>query len=396
MREIAAVTVGRSDFGIYHPVWKAIQAHSDLRLRILASGMHLSPEFGLTVGEIEAAGFEVFERIESQLSSDTPAGIAKSMGLGVIGFAQLFSRYRPDIVLLLGDRFDMMPAAIAALPYGIVLAHVHGGEVTEGAMDDAIRHSISKMSHLHFVAAEPYASRLRQMGEEEWRIIVSGSPAVDRSRIEDLMTPAEVSARFGIVMGAPCLLVTYHPVTLEAGDTERQIANLLAALDKMGLPCLFTYPNADTFGQAIIDRIRKYCATHPQSQVVINAGQRGYLSLMKTVSAMVGNSSSGLIEAASFELPVVNVGHRQKGRIQARNVINCGYEIDDLCQAIRQATEPSFRKGLQGLVNPYGSGHAATRIVETLAGIELGEKILIKRFVDRPASPIGSGQANAG
>jgi UDP-N-acetylglucosamine 2-epimerase (non-hydrolysing)/GDP/UDP-N,N'-diacetylbacillosamine 2-epimerase (hydrolysing) len=385
MREIGVVTVARSDFGIYLPLLRAIRAHSDLRLRILVSGMHLAPEFGLTVQEVEKAGFEVFERVESLVSSDTPAAVAKSIGLGVLGFAQVFSRYRPDILVLLGDRFDMLPAALAALPFRIPIAHLHGGELTEGVMDEEIRHSISKMSHLHFVAAEPYARRLRQLGEEDWRILVSGSPALDSIRLAELMSPEEVSTQFGIDAKSPALLVTYHPVTLESEDTERGTMNLLDALSKLGLPCLFTYPNADTHGRIIIERIEKFCMEHPKSRVVKTAGQRGYYSLMKTVSAMAGNSSSGIIEAASFELPVVNIGNRQKGRIQARNVINCGYQQDEISEAIRKALDPAFRAGLRGLVNPYGDGHAVERIVKRLAEVELGKGLLVKRFADLPS-----------
>jgi len=386
MREIAVVTVARSDFGIYLPLLKAIRANPDLRLRILVSGTHLSPEFGLTVREIEEAGLEIFERIESLIASDTPAAIAKSIGLGVLGFAQLFSRYKPDILMVLGDRFDMLPAAIAALPFRIPIAHIHGGEVTEGVIDEAIRHSLAKMSHLHFVAIEPYAQRLRQMGEEDWRIVVSGALSLDLIRSSKLLSAEQILKRFGIDVRKPSLLVTYHPVTLEVEDTERQITHLLEALGKLDVPCLFTYPNADTHGSFIIHAIEDYCQTHPQSTVVENAGQQEYWSLMARVSAMVGNSSSGIIESASFALPVVNVGSRQAGRIRPRNVIDCGYERDEILQAIRQAIDPEFRAGLGDLSNSYGDGHAAERIIQRLATIRLGRKLLVKRFVDHPFS----------
>nr|MBI3612712.1 UDP-N-acetylglucosamine 2-epimerase (hydrolyzing) [Nitrospirota bacterium] len=382
MREIAVVTVGRSDWGIYLPLLRSIKAHHDLRLRIIASGMHLSPEFGLTVRDIEAAGFEVFERVESLLASDTPEGIAKSMGVGVLGFAQLFSRYRPDILVVLGDRFDMLPAALAALPFRIPIAHLHGGEVTEGVIDEAIRHTLSKMSHLHFVATEQYADRLRRMGEEHWRILVSGTPALDGIAQTPLMSEEKIQEWFGIDPRSPVLLVTYHPVTLEGDHTEQQVGQLLEALEKYGLPCLFTYPNADPGGRIIIERIEGYCQAHPSSRIIKNAGQRGYWSLMGVVSAMVGNSSSGIIEAPSFGLPVVNIGNRQKGRIQARNVINCGYRQDEISEAIRKALEPTFRAGLRALVNPYGDGHAAERIAARLAEVQLNDELLHKRFTD--------------
>lgn len=387
MREIAVVTVGRSDWGIYLSLLRSIEAHPDLRLRIIASGMHLSPEFGFTVRDIEAAGFEVFERVESLLASDTPEGIAKSMGVGVLGFAQLFSRYRPDILVVMGDRFDMLPAALAALPFRIPIAHLHGGEVTEGVIDEAIRHALSKMSHLHFVATEQYADRLRLMGEEHWRILVSGTPALDGIAQTPLMSEEEIQEWFGIDPRSPVLLVTYHPVTLEGDHTEQQVGQLLEALEKNGLPCLFTYPNADPGGRIIIERIEGYCqAHHPSSRIIKNAGQRGYWSLMRVVSAMVGNSSSGIIEAPSFGLPVVNVGNRQRGRVQARNVINCGYDREEIFQALQKALAEDYRKGLRGMANPYGDGHAAERIVSRLEHVELGKTLVVKRFVD-PIKP---------
>lgn len=383
MREIAVVTVGRSDWGIYLSLLRSIEAHPDLRLRLLVSGMHLSPEFGLTVRDIAAAGFEVFERVESLLSSDTPTGIAQSVGVGVLGFAQVFSRYQPDILVLLGDRFDMLPAGLAALPFRIPIAHLYGGELTEGAMDDGIRHALTKLSHLHFVAAEPYASRLRQMGEEDWRIVVSGALSLDAVRESKLMSAQELNEQFGVDAGSPFLLVTYHPVTLEVEETVAQVEHLLGALDKQGMPCLFTYPNADTAWRSIVERIEAYCAAHPRSRLICNAGQRGYFSLMNVAAAMVGNSSSGLIEAPAFGLPVVNIGNRQRGRLHAANVLNCAAEREAIAVALDMVLSPEFRAGLRGLTNPYGDGHAAERIVERLATVKLGRPLVGKRFADR-------------
>jgi len=383
MREIAVITVSRSDFGIYVPVLQAIGADPTLRLRLLVSGMHLSSEFGSTVGEIESAGFEVFQRIDSLVSSDTPAAVAKSIGLGVLGFAQVFAGYKPDIVVLLGDRFDMLPAALAAVPFRIPLAHLHGGEVTEGAIDEAFRHSISKMSHLHFVSSETYAQRLRQMGEEEWRIMVTGAPALDAIRLCEPMSQEEFLAYFGVDLRGPFLLVTYHPVTLEAEDTDRQLSNLLDALGDLALPCLFTYPNADTEWHTIVHRIQHFCKARPESHLIKNAGQRGYWSLMRFAAAIVGNSSSGIIESAAFKLPVVNIGSRQKGRVQSSNILNCGYGRGEIGKAIRNALTPEFKASLDCLVSPYGEGHAAERIVARLAEIPLTRDLMVKRFVDR-------------
>lgn len=380
MREIAVVTVARSDFGIYLPLLRAVQANPKLRLRVLVSGMHLSPKFGLTVREVEAAGFEVFERVKSLVSSDTPGGIAKSIGLGVLGFAQVFSRYRPDILVLLGDRFDMLPAAVAALPFNIPIAHIHGGEATEGLIDEAIRHSLTKFSHLHFASTEYYARRIIQMGEEPWRVTVSGALGLDAILQTKLDSPDETARRFGLSLDSPIALVIFHPETLVYERTEEHISSLLSAIDSLGLQSLFTYPNADTHGRMIIRRIDRFCAQRPRCKVIVNAGHQGYLSLLNTASVMVGNSSSGIIEAASFKLPVVNIGRRQHGRLHAENVLNCDHETSSIATAIQQALEPAFRRGLENLANPYGDGHAAERIVERLGAVPLDDALIFKRF----------------
>ena len=307
MRTIGVVTVARSDYGIYLPVLRKIQADPELELHLFVTGMHLSPEFGLTVKTIEEDGFQVQERIEMLLSSDTPECIAKSMGLGTIGFAQAFARSRPDILMVLGDRFEMHAAVVASLPFKIPVAHIHGGESTEGAIDEGIRHSITKMSHLHFASTEFYARRIIRMGEEPWRVVVSGAPSLDNLHTVDLLTRPQISFedRFGLHLEAPTLLVTYHPVTLEYENTETHVRELLAALAGLDFNIVFTYPNADTQGRLIINRIQEFVDMHKQAQVVENLGTQGYFSLMAHSSAMVGNSSSGIIEAASFKLPVV-------------------------------------------------------------------------------------------
>lgn len=383
VRDIAVVTVGRSDWGIYLPVLKGISNHPQLRLRILVSGMHLAAEYGRTDRDIRAAGFEIWEAIESLVASDTPEAIAKSIGLGTIGFAQAFSRSRPDILMVLGDRFDMLPAGLAAVPFNIPIAHLHGGEVTEGAMDDVFRHALSKMSHLHFVSTEEHAARLRQMGEEAWRITVSGAPAIDGICRAPLMSPDELAATFGVNPDEPMLLVTYHPVTREYSETEFQITALLDALSRMQYQCVFTYPNADTCGRIIIEKIEAFSQTYPRCRVVKNAGQRGYWSLMSAAAVVVGNSSSGILEAPSFRVPVVNIGTRQRGRTQASNVINCGYESDEIHKALLEALSRDFRESLRDVRNPYGDGSAASRIVERLAEVDLGPVLVTKHFVDK-------------
>lgn len=382
MRTVGVVTVARSDYGIYLPVLQRIQEDPDLRLHLIVAGMHLSPEFGLTVRAIEEDGFEVGERIEMLLSSDTPEGVAKSMGLGTIGFAQAYARYRPDILLVLGDRFEMVAAVVAALPFKIPVAHIHGGESTEGSIDEAIRHSITKMSHLHFVATETYARRVIQMGEEPWRVIVSGAPSLDNLRRIRLLSREELQEKYGLDLKAPFLLVTYHPVTLEYEQTEMQVRELLAAMEEIDSPVIFTYPNADTYSRVIIGMIQEFAARRPSAQLVINLGTQGYLSMMQYAAAMVGNSSSGIIEAASFKLPVVNIGNRQLGRVRGKNVIDVGYTRTEILAGIEKALSNEFRTTLSDMVNPYGDGHAAERIVDRLKHVKLNDELLRKRFYE--------------
>jgi UDP-hydrolysing UDP-N-acetyl-D-glucosamine 2-epimerase len=382
MRTISAVTVARSDYGIYLPVLRQIQAEPGLRLGLLVSGMHLSPEFGLTVKTIETDGFEIIDRVEMLVSSDSPEGIAKSIGLGTIGFAQAFSHSRPDLLLVLGDRFEMFAAVLAALPFKIPVAHIHGGEVTEGAIDDALRHSITKLSHLHFVSLPEYARRVEQLGEEPWRITVSGAVSLDNLREIPLLTPAELENRFALRLEPPPLLVTFHPVTLEYERTTHHIEELLAALDEVALPVVFTLPNADTSGRIIRERISDHVQRSPATYMVENLGTQGYFSLMSCAAAMVGNSSSGIIEAPSFKLPVVNIGSRQTGRVRAANVIDVGYERSEIAKAVRRAVSTDFRARLQTLANPYEKGGAAEAIVSRLKAEELNERLVCKVFHD--------------
>ncbi|HKC62901.1 MAG TPA: UDP-N-acetylglucosamine 2-epimerase [Pyrinomonadaceae bacterium] len=382
MRTIGVVTVARSDYGIYLPVLRKIQADTELGLRLMVSGQHLTPEFGLTVKAIEAHGFEIAERVEMLLASDTPEAVVKSIGLGVMGFAQIYARSRPDILLVLGDRFEMYAAALAALPFKIPVAHIHGGELTEGAIDDALRHSMTKLSHLHFVATDEYARRVRQMGEEPWRVTVSGAPSLDNLRSVKLLSVAELEAKYELRLNAPPLLVTFHPVTLEYERTEQQIEQLLAALSDTAMPVLFTQPNADTGGRLITSAISDYVKTHDSAQMVDNFGTQAYFSVMAIAAAMVGNSSSGIIEAASFKLPVVNIGTRQKGRERGANVIDVGYGREEILEAIKRACSDEFSSGLSQMTNPYGDGAAAERIVRRLKEVALTEHLLVKQFYD--------------
>lgn len=387
MRTIGVVTVGRSDYTICRPILRRINDDPELRLHLIVAGMHLAPEFGLTVNTITAEGFTIAERVELLRSSDTPEGIANSIGLGVIGFARAYARTRPDLLVVAGDRFEMHAAALAALPFTIPVAHVHGGELTEGAFDDALRHSLTKLSHLHFVSTEAYARRVLQMGEEPWRVLVSGAPSLETLRTTTLLDRRELERRFGLRLDGAPLVVTYHPVTLEYADAERQIRQLLEALEAFELPIVFTPPNADTQGRVIRRAIEAFVAEHPAAQLVENFGPQGYFSLMALAAAMVGNSSSGLVEAPSFGLPVVNIGTRQDGRIRAANVIDVGYHREEIIRAIRQVLGPAFRSGLRGQPNPYGDGHAAEIIASALQQVPLGDSLIRKRFVDHQPDP---------
>ncbi len=379
MRTIAAVTGARSDYGLLTPVLKAIVADPTLRLKLFVTGMHLSPDFGMTVRDVER-DFEITERVEMLVASDTPEAISKSIGLGVIGFAQTYARHRPDILLVLGDRFETLAAVTAALPFTIPVAHISGGEVTEGAIDDAIRHAITKMSHLHFVSLQEYGRRVIQMGEEPWRVTVSGEPGIDTIHATPRISTSELETRIGISLDPAPLLVTFHPATLEPGHAELQIAELLAALDAVEMPIIFTAPNADAEGRVIINRVQDFVRLHPNSRYVTNLGPAAYLSLMRGSAAMVGNSSSGIVEAASFELPVVNVGSRQQGRVCGKNVIHSEMKTDTIIRAIRLAVSHDFRENLRGLVNSYGDGKAAPRIVEVLKTVRLDRNLLVKTF----------------
>jgi UDP-hydrolysing UDP-N-acetyl-D-glucosamine 2-epimerase len=382
MRTIGIVTVARSDYGIYLPILRKIQADPELSLHLIVSGMHLSPEFGLTVQMIESDGFPIGERVEMLLSLDSPEGIAKSIGMGMIGFAQAFGRFRPDVLVVLGDRFEMYAAAVAALPFKIPVAHIHGGEITLGAIDDALRHSMTKLSHLHFASTQEYARRLRQMGEEPWRITVSGAPGLDNIPAIRLLSPEDLESRYRLCLQPPPLLVTFHPVTLEYERADWQLGELLAALDEINMPVVFTMPNADTGGRLMMQQIETFIRTRSYAQKVDNLGSQGYFSLMAIAPAMVGNSSSGIIEAPSFGLPVVNIGTRQTGRVKAANVIDVGYERSEIVKGVLQALRPEFRAGLRRLSNPYSLGRASEIIVAKLKGMPLDDRLLMKRFCD--------------
>ncbi len=381
-RKIAVVTGTRAEYGLLYWIIKEIHGDPDLILQLVVTGMHLSPEFGLTYQEIEADGFTIDERVEMLLSSDTEVGISTSIGLGTIGFAKAFERLKPDILVVLGDRFEILAPATAAVIARIPIAHVHGGEATEGVIDEQIRHAVTKMSHIHFPATDMYAGRIRQMGEAPANIFTFGAPGIDNINFPKLRGREELSNELGIGFGRKVAVITYHPVTLEENTAKRDMCNLLAALTGRGLTLLFTYANADTGGRIINQMIADFVKSEPNAYAFTSLGQRKYLGLLSIADVMVGNSSSGIIEAPSFKLPVVNIGDRQQGRLRAVNVIDCGIEQHEIVRALDQALSKEFRDSIEDLINPYGTGQASSRIVATLKEISLSEELLKKRFRD--------------
>ncbi len=379
---VGVVTVGRSDYGIYFPVLRLLQADKEIELRLIVAAGHLDPRYGNTVDEIERDGFPIAARVPMKMNGDSREDVAMAIGVGVQEFTSAYRHTQPDVVLLLGDRYEMMSAATAALPSRIPIAHIHGGELTFGAIDDAIRHAITKLSHIHFAATTEYARRIRQMGEETWRVHVTGSPAIDSIRSFEPMTQAELENEFTLDLSRT-LLLTYHPVTLEDNDRET-LSNLLAAVSESGHSLLFTYPNADPHNSEIIQRVKEFVATRPNARFVTNLGHRKYHSVQRYVAAMVGNSSSGIIEAATFHLPVVNIGTRQEGRIRGAHVIDVSSSKDAIAKGIATAVNPNFRRSIAHIENPYGNGRAAERIVSLLKSMQRGPTLTVKRFVDYP------------
>ncbi|MGB9147479.1 MAG: UDP-N-acetylglucosamine 2-epimerase [Acidobacteriaceae bacterium] len=381
-RTIAVVTSSRADYShLYWPL-RLLREHPDVDLRLIAMGPHLSPEFGLTVGEIEKDGFAIAARIESLLSSDSDVGMAKSIGVAMLSLADTLGAMRPDLLLLIADRYEMLAPAAAALALRIPIAHIEGGEISEGAIDDAVRNALTKMSHVHFTSTLGARARVIAMGEEPWRVHRAGAPSLDHLRRSRLLSREEVEARCGLDLSRPTLLVAYHPVTLER-ETTREAGALFAALEEIARKgdtrIVFSYPNADAGSRELIERARVFVKEHGCAKLFVNLDAVTYWSLLRSVEAMVGNSSSGIMETASFAMPTVNVGLRQRGRERARNVLDAEAETKAILQRIAEARSPEFRASLEGMANPYGDGHAAERIVDVLTSVPLGAELLVKR-----------------
>ena len=389
-RKICVVTGTRAEYGLLRLLMQAVQQAPGLALQVLVTGAHLSPEFGLTYREIEADGFHIDAKVEMLVSADTASGTAKSMGLGLIGLGDAFDRLRPDLIVLLGDRFEVLAAASAALVAGIPVAHLHGGETTEGAFDEAIRHAVTKMSHLHFVAADEYRQRVIQLGEQPERVFLVGGLGIDAIQRIALLDRAALEAALGVALGARNLLVTFHPVTLEAQSSEQQMAELLAALQTLrDTRLIFTMPNADTGGRLLGKMVEDFVTTHPQACNYTSLGQQRYLSCLKLVDGVVGNSSSGLAEAPSLGVGTVNIGERQRGRLKASSVIDCAPQCDAILAAIRRLYTPAFRQTLPATVNPYGQGGASEKIVKVLQEHPL-DGIVKKAFHNLAPAPMAA------
>ena len=387
-RKICVVTGTRAEYGLLRWVMQGIQDDPDLTLQIIVTGMHLSPEFGLTYREIEQDGFHIDRKVEMLTSSDTPVGIAKSMGLGIIGFADALNELAPDLLLVLGDRFEIFSAVAAALVARITVAHLHGGESTEGLIDESIRHSITKMSHLHFVAAEEYRQRVIQLGEQPQQVYLVGGLGIDNIKRLKLLDRTELETELGFQLGRRNLIITFHPVTLEAVTAAQQMDELLAALSNLEeTELIFTLPNADTDGRDLIRRISRFVEQHSNAHVFASLGQMRYLSCLAYVDGVLGNSSSGLTEVPSFRKGTINIGDRQRGRLQAASVINCEPQRLDIQDALRRLYSDSFQHGLKHVVNPYGEGGASEKILRIVKTTAL-DGLLKKHFfnISRPCA----------
>ncbi|MES2719733.1 MAG: UDP-N-acetylglucosamine 2-epimerase [Pseudomonadota bacterium] len=383
-RKVCVVTGTRAEFGLLQRLMGLIRDHKALELQIIATGMHLSPEFGLTYREIEATGFSIDRKIECLLSADTSSAIAKSMGLGLIGFADAYAALQPDLLVVLGDRFEILSAVSAALVSRIPVAHLHGGETTEGAFDEGIRHAITKMSHLHFVAADEYRNRVIQLGEQPERVFQVGGLGVDNIMRLPLLSREALEESLGCTLVRRNLLITFHPVTLEQATSEQQMQELLAALAELpDTRLIFTLPNADTDSRGLIRMVQDFVATHAQARAYTSLGQLRYLSLMREVDAVVGNSSSGLAEAPSFRIGTINIGDRQRGRLKADSVIDCPPEREAISQALARLRSEDFQASLAEARNPYGEGGASEHILRVISDYPLDD-ILKKSFHDLP------------
>ena len=380
-RKIAVVTTSRADYGhLYWPL-RDLSKNENVDLKIIALGSHLSPEFGNTVQEIVDDGFTIDSRIECLLSSDTDVGMAKTIGMATLSLADMLGQMRPDLLLLIADRYEMLAPASVALALRIPIAHIEGGEVSEGAIDDSVRNALTKMSHIHFTSTHAARERVIAMGEEEWRVHRAGAPSLDNLRRRTLLGREQVAERLALDLQNPTVLVIYHPMTI-ARDTLQEADALFAALEILPDQILFCYPNADAGSRTLIGRTKSFIERRGTGKIFTNLDTATYLSLLRQVDMLIGNSSSGIMESASFALPTVNVGIRQQGREKARNVLEAAADTRAILQAVSKARTPEFRQSLVGMVNPYGEGLASETIARVLTTVSSPRNSLMKRHPD--------------
>jgi UDP-N-acetylglucosamine 2-epimerase (non-hydrolysing)/GDP/UDP-N,N'-diacetylbacillosamine 2-epimerase (hydrolysing) len=382
MKKISVITGTRAEYGLLKPVLKTIQKHPQLQLSLLAGGMHLSYEFGYTINEILKDGFTIDAKFDMLLSDDTGARIAQSLGVGIIEFSQILELLQPNILLIYGDREEIFAAAITATCLNIPVAHIAGGEIgTGGHIDEAIRHSITKFAHIHFASTKKNAQRIVQMGEEAWRVYTVGSPALDTILHKKLILSKVIARKYSINLSQPIILVVQHPLTIQPEKSSKQIKETLEAVIKFKLQTILIYPNADAGGKKMINVIEKY-EKYPFIKTFKNIPPKEYLSLMRIANVIVGNSSSGIIEAPSFHLPTVNIGPRQNGREKTLNVIDVGYNQKQIKKAIEKALyDKAFKKKVEKCTSPYGDGTASKKIVEVLHKTTLNSKLLHKKMI---------------
>ena len=382
-RTIAVVTTSRADYSHLYWVLKDLEADPEVDLKLIVLAAHLSPEFGTTVSEIERDGFPIASRIECLLSSDSDVGMAKTLGLAVLGLTDALAQMRPDLLLLIADRYEMLAPASVALTLRIPVAHIEGGEISEGAIDDAVRNALTKMAHIHFTSTDTARARVISMGEEPWRVHRAGAPSLDHIRRSTLLTRAELEKTLEIALADEVTVVAYHPVTLFK-DTTAEADAVFGALEGLSGQIIFCYPNADAGSHELMARIRSFCASHSDAHLFINLASITYWSLLREASVLLGNSSSGIMEAASFALPVVNVGMRQQGRERGPNILDAEASVESIQAQVARLRQALFRDRFRSMKNIYGDGHAAERIVGVLTSIPL-EGLLHKRAQPLPA-----------
>jgi len=384
-RHIAVTTTSRADWSHLRWPLQELAGREGFRVSLIATAAHLSHEFGQTVDEIRREGFEVHAAVESLMSSDSDVGMAKTIGVATLGLADTLGALRPDLLLVIADRYEMFAPAAVALALRIPMAHMEGGEISLGAIDDAVRNALTKMSHLHFTPTEASRQRVVAMGEEPWRVHRSGAPSLDELTRAGLPSEEELRGALGSLPPSDAVLVAYHPVTL-AEETLEEADALFSALEACDRPLTFSFPNADTGSRRLIDRARQWANAHEDSRLYVNLNSRHWWGLMARSAALVGNSSAGLMEAPSVQLPTVNVGRRQEGRERGANVIDVAADADQIVAGIRAALDPALRAELRGLENPYGDGHASERIADVLESVPLGMELLLKKARPVPFS----------